>query len=369
MLSILLFLLIIVLFYFHLSVQFKKPREPLEIYETIYESKKQIEILNSQKQTYIFEIKELCPITFTTSLEELECIISLIDLTKYYKNFYDSMLEISFNKCINITNNFPNYTCFGYKDIKMETKNIYNTISDEFNDILKPTTMNTSTKLGIMFGSINSHSIPEYHTQTSKYLIILSGEITIKLLTIRNCEKLNNKKFIQKIFTSTNTQFTHFCCDKINLWDSKNVKLQKIPFLEFNAFSGYAISIPSYTVWTITYNKPNTIVFTVDYISFINSIANLGNWLNFQYDYRKINDLNVNDANNEDVDDDNNEDVDDDNNEDVHDDNNEDVDDDNNEDVDDDNKEDIDDDDDNKEDDANKEDVDDDDDDEDIDDD
>lgn len=288
----LLLLLILIIFYFHFSIQFKKPKEPFDIYETTYESNEQINKLNTYKKPFLFKINNLCPLTFASYLNELETIISLIDMNNFYNN-EKSILELPLNKCISITTYLPNYNCIGY--IHSNEIDNWNTIIDEFNDILSPKGAFVSNKLGVMFGSINSHSIPEYHTQTSKYLIVLSGEITVKITSIRNSERLDGKKFKQKIINSSNSFFTHFYSDTTNLWNNQNIKLKKIPFLEFNISNGYALSIPSYTVFTISYNQPGTFVLTIDYINFINSIANIWNWYNYKlFIYNNYNNIDDN---------------------------------------------------------------------------
>jgi hypothetical protein len=289
-----LLLLIVILFYFHLSAQFKKPREPFEIYETIYESREQLDILNSHKQPFLFDIEPLCPLTFTTSLAELDTIVSLMDMSSFYDSHHSTphskhILELPLKGCMSLTTHLPNYNCFGYIQYHNEDATVWQTIIDEFDDILMPKSAINYHKLGIMFGSTNSHNVPEYHTQTAKYIVVLSGEITVKLTSVRNCERLNGGKFKQKMISPSNSHFTQFYCDGVNLWDPQNIKLKKIPFLEFNISSGIALSIPSFTVWSISYNTPDTIVFTVDYISFINSIANVFNW----FKYRKPIDDNI----------------------------------------------------------------------------
>jgi hypothetical protein len=279
MIIITILLLLLLLFYFHLSAQYKKPREPFEIYETTFETRKQLETLNAHKQPYLFGIESLCPLTFTTTLDELDAIVTLFDTTMPHNNgTHDAtILELPLKGCVSITAHLPHYVASAIIHPGDEENTIWKTIADEFDDILSPPFV-VSKQLGILFGSNGAHTAPEYHTQTAKYLIVASGEITVKITSIRNCERLNGGKCRQKIITPSSSQFTHWYCNGVNIWDHNNPKLQKMPFLQFTVGPGFALSIPPYCIWSIQYDKPGTSVFSMDYISFMNSIANIGNW-------------------------------------------------------------------------------------------
>ena len=298
---------IFVLFYFHLTAQLKKPREPFEIYETQYESRQQLDTLNSQRQPFLFKIDGLCPLTYTTTLAELaqqeSTIISLIDgsttSTTATTATTATTIPMSLKECISMVSYYKHYTCFGNIAISStgdphgETSPaIWNTISEEFDETLAPSMIPFmySSQISIMCGGAGSNNVPEYHTQTAKYIVILcSGgnrdnsnpAVTIKLTSLRNYEKLNGGKCLPKFDdygSAAGTQYTHFF-GTTDIWNiEQNIKLQKIPFLEFDVGVGYAISIPPFTVWSIKYNHPATVVFSVNYISFMNSIANIGNW-------------------------------------------------------------------------------------------
>ena len=276
-------LLIFVLFYFHLTAQYKKPREPFEIYETRYESRDQLDTLNGQRQPFLFKIDDLCPLTYTTTLAELAQDSTVVSLVN--GDGETTIIPMPLKECISMVSYHPNYTCFG--GVGGGTT-MWNTIAEEFDEILAPSMIPFmfSSQLSIMCGSAGAYSVPEYHTQTAKYIVVLGGgdqnNITIKLTSLRNYEKLNGGKCGQKCggggTTRGGTQYTQFS-GAIDIWNTEqNIKLQKIPFLEFNVGVGYAISIPPFTVWSIKYDNAATIVFSVDYISFMNSIANIGNW-------------------------------------------------------------------------------------------
>jgi hypothetical protein len=297
-----LLLLFFVLFYFHLVTQYKKPREPFEIYETQYESRQQLDTLNGNRQPFLFKIDDFCPLTYTTTLAELtndnRCFVSLIDNSKYYGGIHNAIIKMPLKEGLTFISYYPNYNCFANIHAAGGDAgggSIWNTIIGEFDEILAPSMIPfmCSSQLSIMGGGADggaddattttttSHTIPEYHTQTAKYVMVLSGEITVKITSVRNYEKLNGGKCKEKRFGNGGgggTQFTNFIGD-VNIWNiNTNIKLQKIPFLEFNVGTGYAISIPPFTIWSIQYNTPCTTVFSLDYISFMNSIANIGNW-------------------------------------------------------------------------------------------
>lgn len=289
-----------------MTAQYKKPREPFQIYESQYESRQQLDTLNGNRQPFLFNISDFCPLTYTTTLAELaeqNIIVSLIDNKKYYENNRDAAIcRMPLKECISFIYYYPNYNYFaniggGGNGNGGGGGNVLNTIAEEFNEILAPSMIPfmCSSKLSIIGGGYGggdgsasntiSHTIPEYHTQTAKYVVVLStngsratGDITIKLTSVRNYEKLNGGKCKQKWYANGGTQYTHFIGD-VDIWNTdKNIKLQKIPFLQFNVGVGYAISIPPFTVWSIKFNQAETVVFSIDYISFINSIANIGNW-------------------------------------------------------------------------------------------
>jgi hypothetical protein len=224
----------------------------------------------------------------------MDGIITLFDTTKYYHKSTSSntvngtvngTVEMPLKGGVSITSHIPDYCCSATSLIGGDNNSgasIWQTVKGEFDDIIAPITpIMLSSHLGIMFGSVASHTLPEYHTQTAKYLIVLSGEITVKMTSIRNCEKLNGGHCKQKTISGSNSCFTHFYCNGVNIWNQENIKLQKLPFLKFNVAPGYALSIPPFCIWSVMYKQPGTVVFTVDYISFINSIANIHHW--FQY--------------------------------------------------------------------------------------
>lgn len=272
-----------ILFYFHLSAQFKKPREPYEIFETTFESRQQLDNNCAGYQPFLFDISPFCPLTITTTLGELiedaesDAVTTFVDNDRYYASGgQEGSVIVPLKMIQSYSGRGGCY--FGGTNCKT---GVWKTIADEFTDVLAPKGPIFSEKIGHICGSSGTTSIPQYHTQTAKYLVVLvGGDIDVKITSIRNYEKLNGKKCQQMIGGNTPvSNFTHFC-GQTNIWNiEQNIKLQKIPFLEFNIGIGYALSIPPFTIWSIKINHPGTVVLTADYITFINSVANIGNWV------------------------------------------------------------------------------------------
>lgn len=280
----LIIIIILILSYFHISAQYKKPPDALEIYEATYESNKQIEILNINKQPYLFNIREQTPLLFITTLDELmadevQFNITLFNMPQYYKlkTNYDP-LETTLKGGISITSQYANHCCFGYNyDI---TEGIWKTIKDELDDILSPSPVVVNSNLGIICGSIDAHTPPEYHTHTAKYLVVQQGEINVKLTTLRHCHRLAGCEGIHKNVTHSSSNFTLFS-SFVNIWEDNN-KIANTPFLEFTLYAGMVLSIPAFCYWSIQFNSSDVIVFNVDYMSLINYLANTHNKIMFR---------------------------------------------------------------------------------------
>ena len=268
---------IIVLFYIHLREQFKTSND-LELYEIINPSRIELHELCDIKQPILFNNNEIF------SLLGMSCDKLCNEYGKHEINIRElDNNNNNNNNNTNIKNNelmflsdslklFDNdIDCSNNKIFISENNNQFlidtrlNISLRKFDDVLRP---NWTVKYNYDFniGSMNFTSTLKSNIQCRYYIMVMDGEIELKLFTPINYKYLYDGMDInENSFTS-----------KINVWDVQDDmsdRLGKTVSMTVNVKKGQIFFVPSQ--WWYSYKcKVKTILYTAKYITLMNLISN-----------------------------------------------------------------------------------------------
>lgn len=251
---------IAILLYFHVQNQYKTS-EDLEIYETDFESNKNIQNTCSLKQPVLF--------SFDINGFQLDDIHSLVshmhikDTREYYQP------DTSFVEPIVLK------PSSGLHLLETDTRSSYfscSTISNESHD--KITLINSSlqppftiqTYLDLLVGSRKGYTPMTYHTYSQRYFIVngkdANSGIRVKMCPWKNTAKLNARK-----------DYEHF-----EFWSTMNMFRgddEHFKILDFVVNPGYVLFIPSYWWYSIQFLDHSSCVTSFTYMTAVNSVANV----------------------------------------------------------------------------------------------
>ena len=265
---------IIILFYIHLQAQFKTSND-LELYEILNPSRIELHELCDIKQPILFNNNEIFSLLGTSA--EILC------------NEYGTH-EINIRESLNITNTNTNiknnelvFLSDGLKlfDTDTDCSNNKIFISENNNQFIIDTRLNISLRklddalrpnrtvrynYDCIIGSMNFTSLLKSNIHCSYYIMVMDGEIELKLFTPINYKYLyDGTDVIENMLTS-----------KINVWDVQDDmsdRLCKTKSMTFNVKKGQIIFLPPH--WWYSYKfKVKTILYTAKYITFMNLISN-----------------------------------------------------------------------------------------------
>ena len=260
----------IILFYTHLREQFKYSND-LELYEILNPSRIELHELCDIKQPILFNINELSVLLGThidklcTEYGKHEINIRELDDNNNTNNnktmflsdglkLFDTNTDISNNKIFISENNhqFLNDTLLNFSLRKID-------------DILRP---NWTVKYSYDFniGSTNFTSILKSNIHCHYYLMVMEGEITLKLFPPINY------KYLYDGIDDTGNNFT----SKINIWDIPDnmiSRVSKTVSMTVNVKKGQIFFIPSRWWYSYKFNS-KTILYTAKYVTFGNLISN-----------------------------------------------------------------------------------------------
>jgi hypothetical protein len=263
---------IILIFYLHLQNEWKKS-EDLEIFEMEYISNEDLHEVCKLKQPVIFQMDHL------SELEDLFHFIpdnkeemQIKDIRDYYLSTETKTVDgitLSYKSAYGLceTDNKGIFFSENNNEIMvLENKKKF----DKMSALLSPS-LTILTKYDYCFGSAKSYTPVRYHTDSCRFLTVLSGQgIRVKM-----CPWKNNKQF-NSIQDYENYEFW----SKIDIWKNTNLKC-----LEFDVKPGYVFHIPSYWFYSIQYIKINengndnvnsvSTIASFHYITIMNIISNL----------------------------------------------------------------------------------------------
>jgi len=267
-------LICIILFYVHLRQQFKQSND-LELYEILNPSRIELHELCDIKQPILFNINELLGL-FGEHIDKL--------YTEYGKH------EINIREIDNINNNNNNNNdktmvlsdCLKLFNAETDISNNKIFISENNQQFLNDTLLNTSLRkiddilrpnwtvrywYDFNIGSTNFTSILKSNVHYHYYMMVMDGEINIKLFPPLNY------KYLYDGMDDTGNNFT----SKINVWDipdNMSGRVNKTVSMTINVKKGQIIFIPSRWWYSYKFNG-TTILYTAKYVTLLNSISNL----------------------------------------------------------------------------------------------
>lgn len=131
---------------------------------------------------------------------------------------------------------------------------------------------NVHTKYDLMFGSKNAHMPLKYHTNSRYYMAVSSGKIHVKMAPWKS------SKFLHKIKDYDNFEFF----SPIDVWKCQPKYLgdyEKIKFLEFDVNSGFVLYIPPYWWYSVCFSTDNSTMITCfTHNTLINCVTNSYDW-------------------------------------------------------------------------------------------
>ena len=267
---------IVILFYIHLREQFKTSND-LELYEIINPSRIELHELCDIKQPILFNNNEIF------SLLGMSCDKLCNEYGKHEINIRELDNNNANNNNANIKNNelmflsdslklFDNDTdCSNNKIFISENNNQFlidtrlNISLRKFDDVLRPN-WTVKYKYDFTIGSMNFTSLLKSNIHCQYYIMVMEGEIELKLFTPINYKYLYDGMDInENNFTS-----------KINVWDVQDDmsdRLGKTVSMTVNVKKGQIFFVPSQ--WWYSYKcKVKTILYTAKYITLMNLISN-----------------------------------------------------------------------------------------------
>ena len=259
--SILIFLFCL-FFYIHLQYQFKTSND-LEIYELDYTTNKQLQEILHLKQPTIFQIdlfKDVEPF-FRAISTEIDTDVIVKDIRDYYKPNITSVdgISLSFSSAKGLMETDPKAHFFSENNWEiMREISVFSKI-DSY--LASPWIL--QKKYDLLFGSKKVRTPLKFHTDTSRFLIVSGGFITIKMTP------WNNRKHLEIKYDYENYEFW----SPINIWNTSIVKC-----LEFEVKDGFVIYIPPYWLYSIEFTSNNISVASFTYSSGMNIISNLPNY-------------------------------------------------------------------------------------------
>jgi hypothetical protein len=227
---------IILIFYLHLQHEWKKS-EDLEIFEMDYISNKDLHEICKLKQPVIFQMNHLKELNdFFRFVPDEKEEVQIKDIRDYYLSSETKTVDgitLSYKSAFGLCETDPKSIFFSENNSELLI-----TEFDKMSSLLCPS-LTISKKYDYLFGSAKSYTPVRYHTDSCRFLTVLSGQgIRVKM-----CPWRNNTQF-QCIKDYENYEFW----SKIDIWKNTTLKC-----LEFDVKSGYVLYLPPYWFYSIQY--------------------------------------------------------------------------------------------------------------------
>lgn len=274
--SILIFLLVL-FFYIHLQYQFKTSND-LEIYELDYTTNKQLQEICHLKQPTIFQIdlfKDVEPFFRAISTEfHTTSDVIVKDIRDYYKPNITGVdgISLSYSSAKGLMETDPKGHFFSEKNGEIVREMPVFSKMDSY--LASPWIL--QKKYDLIFGSKKTHTPLKFHTDTSRFLIITGGFITIKMTPWKN------RKHLEIKYDYENYEFW----SPIDIWNND------LKCLEFEVKDGFAMYIPPYWLYSIEFTSCSNIsIGSFTYSTGMNIVSNLPNYALYFLQQNNIRDL------------------------------------------------------------------------------
>ena len=256
---------VVALLYLHIVSQYKTGND-LEIYEMDYTDATSLQETCNVLQPVIFEWKAklTSPIKF---METCKFPMYVKDTREYYNQHLHQHPDSICLLCSSVI-----------KLIRQDEKSHYFSESNqtfiedsgflkhnkylELDRVLKPS-YTVHSEYDVLMGSKGTSVPLRYHTNTRKFLYVISGKLSIKMTTWKNREWINVvKDFENYDFRSPQ-----------NVWLPDNDLEDTIQFLRFDVMKGSILYIPPFWFYSIQYDSEDTVVLEYNYSTLVNKVA------------------------------------------------------------------------------------------------
>jgi hypothetical protein len=249
---ILIFLIILTL-YLHIFYHLKKSND-LEIYETTFTTKENLDNISKLRQ----------PVVFNYDLNLVECERNFL-----IKNFSDKKINLkniisndsvplNLSESIHLIDTDKKGSYYSEKNKHFLDETIIDKIKKREQDIIPVFTC--CSIYDILFGSNNSYTPLQYDINYKNYLYIAEGEVKIRMTPPIN------EKYLDIFIDYETMDIT----SRINVWKEQNI--ENVKFIDIVVEKGNMIYIPPYWLYSIKFIEPTTII-SFKYRTYMNLLA------------------------------------------------------------------------------------------------
>jgi len=285
-----LFIFLLALFlYIYLMHQFKKSQD-LEVFEMDYSDNAHLQEVCDIRQPVIFDFRPVCwPLFEEISPQNLAKYggqtVEMKNTQDYYNNLgsnskntnVDSVsIKFSTAKALCESDDQGRYFSENNGELLGEV-GIASKLGAEMDPWIKPA-FNLKSYHDLLFGSPGTATPLQYHTYYRRFLCVSLGKIHVKMLPWNKSTMLNPLH-----------DYEHY-----EFRSMTNPRSLVSDVLEFDVYQGSMLFIPPYWWYSIEYtlDRPETLVYSVSYMTVMNLVANTPNlglyWLQQQNIVSKV---------------------------------------------------------------------------------
>ena len=262
--------IVVSLCYVHIVNEYRLS-EDLEVYEMDYSNNINLQETCNIKQPVIFKRNKA--IVFP-SLEKFKQILCIKDLNDYYIKHEPNVrsIELPCSSFLQLLKTDTTSRYFSENNQSfIDEAGLYKIFS-HLDLELKPK-YSIQSKYDILLASSGVCTPFRYHTNSRKFLYVVSGSIKMKMASNKYSKYLHEIKDFENLEYKSN----------INVWNDENSDIDKIQFVEFDVPSGHIVHIPPFWRYSIKYSEENTIILENNYSTLINKVAFLDDSIRYHF--------------------------------------------------------------------------------------
>lgn len=286
-----LFIFVGILFlYIHITAQWKKS-EDLEIYESDFRSRSQLQEVCDIRQPFMIRMREHNPLFYERiRIDQLHkhdpVDVSVKDVRDYlnpHMNTVDS-IPMQFHSAVRLFESDTGAKYVSEHNSEFLDETGLDSIFATFDWAMKPD-FTVYTNYDVLFGSRRANTPMRYHTHSRHFLAPTTGRIHVKMAPWKSSKYLHPVKdydafefrspvpvwakpgtvFGGSPGTQPPSQYAH--------------DLEKVRMLEFDVVEGYVLYVPPYWWYSVQFSSDSTTtVGSITYSTAMNSLANLSDW-------------------------------------------------------------------------------------------
>jgi len=285
MLTIFIFMAILFV-YIHVQHQWKTS-DDLEIYETDYESPKQMQEIVSVKQPVLFQInqsdaKKWVNRTQLRKFEKYDNLdVNVKETADYYNVSKDADIAVDFvslplRSASTLLSSDSNGKYFSENNGAFIEESGLEGSFQVMDDFLKPP-LTAYTKYDVLFGSQHACTPLRYHTMSQQYLCVTGGKIRVKMCPPKYRKVLPLVKDYENYEFRTSVDAWSSDSGKRGSEGNKHPILDKIKFLDFEVHAGTTLYVPPYWWYSLKFSKDTTVA-ALQYDQIMNLFAQSNEW-------------------------------------------------------------------------------------------